>query len=238
MWLAVDSGNTRVKWARMTGDRITSHRAVEKARFALPPREQFDSIWVSHVGSRADLQRIKKALAGRGRVNFVSSQRKAAGVTNTYRTPSDLGADRWLCLLAAWRRRAVQRHGAVVVSAGTAITIDVLQADGRFVGGVILPGISLMPAALAQHTPLAAVRVRPSLAAGVPKDTAAGMAAGAVLAAVGAVIAVRRRYAPGAQVLLTGGDADLLKPHLPQAHHLPRLLFAGMMCLRREQGDE
>lgn len=242
MWLAVDSGNTRVKWARMAGDKLLSHQAVEKTRFALPRREGFDAIWVSHTGSRADLRRVKSALAGRGPVHFAVSQRRLAGLSNTYRDPAALGADRWLCLLAAWQRRAVRRRGAVVVSAGTAITIDVLQASGRFVGGLILPGLALMPLALAQHTPLPRAKATAAKAkaatavatASLPRETAAAMAAGAVFAAAGAVQAVRRRHAPGAPLFLTGGDAEALQPHLPQARLLPQLLFAGMASLRRE----
>jgi type III pantothenate kinase len=71
-------------------------------------------------------------------------------VRNLYERPEQLGPDRWAALIAA---RALHPAGAaLVVNAGTATTVDMLSADGRFLGGAILPGVELMRFVLHEHT--------------------------------------------------------------------------------------
>lgn len=230
MWLAVDSGNTRVKWALIENGRIIAQAATVKTRPRLPVDKRIQAVRVAHVGTAADLQRLQKALTGRRHVQFIRPRRVAAGMTNAYRPPQALGVDRWLCLLAAYQLPATRRRGAVVISAGTAITIDVLSAAGTFLGGIILPGLALMPAALARATPLPRVDYRQA-AAILPQNTAAAIGTGGALAAAASALALRRRHLPGARLLLTGGDAPLLQPHLPAALLKAQLLFDGMICL-------
>lgn len=238
MWLAVDSGNTRVKWAQMQGGKVCATGAAAKARFVPPRTADCSAVWVSHVGSAADWKRLQKKLAGTAPLHRVASRDRAAGVRNLYQLPQQLGSDRWLCLLAARQLPAVRRRGAVVVSAGTALTIDILHADGSFAGGWIVPGLAAMASSLARYTPLPPVQMQHAVtaASAPPRETAAAIAAGAHLAAAAAVQAARRRHAPGACIVLTGGDADLLKPHLPRARLHPQLIFQGMAALRRSRG--
>src|SRR6185436_9837669 len=78
-------------------------------------------------------------------VQWLTSRHEQCGVRNAYGEPSQLGTDRWASLIAAWR---FVRGAALVVNAGTAVTIDMLDATGVFRGGVILPGLALMASAL------------------------------------------------------------------------------------------
>jgi type III pantothenate kinase len=71
------------------------------------------------------------------------------GVRNYYADPTQLGSDRWASLIAAWR---IQRQGCIVVSAGTAMTVDALSDTGEFLGGIIVPGLQLMQNALIRGT--------------------------------------------------------------------------------------
>ena len=231
MWLAVDSGNTRLKWALMDGTRIVSQAAMAKQKPHLPSARQIDAVWISHVGSQADLARLKKNLYGMRRIHFIKSRRAAAGVYNRYRPAAALGSDRWLCLLAA--RQQQGSRPVLVVSAGTAITIDILLPTGEFSGGIILPGLALMPAALSRSTPLPSVTapVKPA-SVQPPVTTYDAIVTGTAFAAAGAVRLARRRFAPGARVLLTGGDAARLLPYITQARLVPDLLFRGIACLR------
>ena len=82
--------------------------------------------------------------------NFVRARRAQCGVINRYADAETLGNDRWAALIGA--RALCGAHAAIVLDAGTAITIDALDADGVFRGGVILPGWHSMHTALAAHT--------------------------------------------------------------------------------------
>ncbi len=243
MWLAVDSGNTRVKWALMEGTRIVQQKSMIKTRLVLPPAQQVRAVRVAHVGNASDLQRLQKALAGWRQVRFLKSRAFAGGVSNHYQSPAQLGVDRWLCLLAANHLTINQPRGVVVVSAGTAITVDVLSATGTFLGGVILPGLSAMTTALKRSTPLPAVNIPLPVThwqggEHLPQNTKAAMVGGVLLAAVGAILTVRRHYCPGGHVLLTGGDAAHLKPHLPTAQIEAQLIFHGMACLYHDNNSK
>ena len=95
------------------------------------------------------------ALAATGRtVEWISSTAAAAGVTNGYRNPAQLGADRWVAVIGAYRTWSTD---CCVVDVGTAMTVDVVTAAGRHQGGLIVPGPTLMIEALhAQTSDLAA----------------------------------------------------------------------------------
>jgi type III pantothenate kinase len=93
---------------------------------------------------------ISSLLAGRhSQVSFLHASAEACGVRNTYEHPRQLGADRWAALIGA---RALSDSACLVVCAGTATTVDLLDAAGVFRGGLILPGFDLMRAALARNT--------------------------------------------------------------------------------------
>ena len=109
-----------------------------------------------NVAGEAARVRVEAQLA-RWRVTpeWLTASAAACGVTNRYARPAQLGADRWASLVAAWRRSTATDlfpPACVVVNAGTAVTIDALDADGVFRGGLILPGMRLMLQALAENT--------------------------------------------------------------------------------------
>ncbi len=157
----------------------------------------------------------------------IASERRRAGVVNGYRQPWRLGADRWVALLGA---RALLGAGRAVcvIDAGTALTLDLLDGRGHHLGGAIVPGPELMVASLldgtggirrrAGATPDDALRARfrrASRAGAIfARDTQAGLAAGAVYAAAGAVQAMlaqaSARLGQPPALLLTGGAAGSL----------------------------
>jgi type III pantothenate kinase len=134
-------------------------------------------------------------------------------VINAYDDPARLGADRWAALIGA---RGWHAGPALVVMAGTATTIDVLDAAGRFRGGLILPGLDLMRQALARNTaglPQASGTYRD-----LPTNTDDAIESGILMATLGAIerMAARacRPVSADFCVLLSGGAADLLAPHI------------------------
>ena len=229
MWLAVDCGNSRVKWAMVDGDKISVTRAAALGRWAALRRDarRATEIWVSYVGAAKRRQELCVALKDTAPLHFAKSMSHQGGVINTYQPPQSLGVDRWLSLIAvrAWRR------DVMIISAGTAITVDALRADGMLMGGIILPGLRLAARALAARAKLPIASL--TAATNAPRNTQAAIATGAALAASGAALALRRRLLPRARIIITGGDAKTLQPWLPKmARHLPNMPINGLIQLR------
>lgn len=157
----------------------------------------------------------------------------AGGVRCAYPEPGRLGADRWAALVGA---RTLTGEACLVVDAGSAVTVDALAADGRHLGGFIVPGLALMARSLHQDTgDLAAFSA--ASATGEPEDfptdTRPAIEEGAVLAVVGLVReAAARMPGTGApKILLTGGDAARLVTHLEGAREVPDLVLQGLAGL-------
>lgn len=234
--LLIDAGNSRVKWGVRNGAGwqqrgVVEHSddALERSLAGLPvPRR----VIVSNVAGERAGQQIRAAC---GRWNavpeFIVAQQEQCGVRNGYTLPAQLGSDRWAALIAAWH------HGnaaCLVVNCGTATTVDVLSAQGVFVGGVILPGIDLMLHSLAGRT------AQLESAAGswndFPCNTADGMLTGALRATTGAI---RGMYGAlgvaGAACLLTGGAADRVVAHLDlPVVQLDDLVLQGLSIIGQE----
>lgn len=139
-----------------------------------------------------------------------------------------------MCLLGA---RARTPRATLVVSAGTAMTIDALSAAGEFLGGLILPGMALMRSALQQGTARAAAPDGSWQA--FPRCTADAAYSGIIAALLGAIraqydrLATRSGEPPGC--LITGGGAEVLLPYLAiAAEHVPMLVLEGVDRVARE----
>ena len=218
-WLAVDIGNTRAKWALGDVGAWTAHGAVPSDALGgiadslppLPPGTRVVACCVAGVKAEAAL--AAACVARRLALQWVKPVTSLLGVTNGYRQPTQLGADRWAALVAAHTDQPVHQ---LVVAAGTALTIDALGADGRFRGGVIVPGTTLMRRALEHGT--AGLRPAGGQVATLPDNTDDAIATGAVIAACGAIDrmreAMRLAGTPPARTLLTGGAAAELAPWL------------------------
>jgi type III pantothenate kinase len=165
---------------------------------------------------------------------------QACGVRNGYNRPSQLGADRWAALIAA-RRRATRDDlfpsPSVVVNAGTAVTIDAMDADGMFRGGLICAGLNLMLQALAHNT--AAMKIAPGDFQPFPRSTADALYTGAVLAIAGAVEQMRQRLHPGLpppRCYVSGDAAPEILPRLVEpVEYVEHLVLEGVVALA--EGD-
>lgn len=228
MILCLDAGNSRLKWGLFDGSDWRKQGALNYQAFddllgKLP--EQPTRILACNVAGDAARLRIE-ALANRLAIPFgwLASSAASCGVTNGYDTPEQLGADRWAALIGA---RALHSGPAVVVMAGTATTIDVLDGNGLFRGGLILPGLTLMRAALAHNTaalPNAAGHYRAQ-----PTNTGDAIVSGAIHATLGAIERLHAGQGDEALCLLSGGAATELAPHLGLPHRLiDNLVLEGL----------
>jgi len=215
MILAVDCGNSRLKWGlhekgrwRQTGTMAVSELArLENAWKRLLPADQ---VIVANVAGRSVRKRLETLFARRSIVpTWVKAKRRECGVTNGYGRPDRLGADRWAALIGAW---SILGGPCLVVTAGTATTVDILRGDGRFVGGAILPGLDLMKRSLARNTaglPLARGRFSAE-----PRNTADAIETGCLLAQAGAIERAFATVGQGAACVLAGGAARRIVRHL------------------------
>ncbi len=152
--LAIDAGNTRVKWGlfdaagSMLEQGVCRHNELISTQ--LP---QTTRIIISNVAGKSIEDKLKKALPSSS-IHWMSAQLEACGVKNCYEMPSTLGSDRWAGVIAAWH---IKHAPCVVVNAGTAVTVDALSIQpenntGIFLGGMILPGLNLMQHSLGVAT--------------------------------------------------------------------------------------
>jgi len=149
--------------------------------------------------------------------------------------PDMVGIDRLLAAVAANRIREADRP-AVVVDLGTAVTVDLISADGVFQGGAILPGIEMSSRALHDYTDLLP-RIEMSELIEPPeplgKATEPAMRSGLYWGAVGAVRELTTRMIADAsvepEILVTGGAGPVVAKLLSEsAHHVPHLTLAGI----------
>lgn len=238
MMLLVDAGNTRIKWAIVEGaawraDGALDHDEVsELASLAIEPYKPSRAVCVSVAGDRLS-QAITVTLGGAGlKTEWFRSSPACCGVSNGYEQPLQLGADRWAALVGA---RSLHGSACLVVCAGTATTIDVLDADGRFQGGVILPGEHLMRQALAGNTaqlPFAEGRYVPQ-----PRNTTDAIISGCRQAQIGAIERMFDMISdrPHAVCLLAGGGAGALEAHLPiPVRRVENLVLHGLAVAAAE----
>jgi type III pantothenate kinase len=234
--LAIDAGNSRIKWGlhadgawRTRGWTPTAQPRLEASWAGLPPPER---IVASNVAGSAVAQALEAACRlWPAPLRLIRAQAAQCGVSNGYADPGQLGSDRWAALIAA--RHLHPGRDVLVVQAGTAVTIDTLAADGRFRGGLILPGLNLMLDSLARST--AGLAPQPGKFAACPDNTADAMFSGAAHAIAGAMERAYRALAAQPVCLLSGGDMDILLPLLGiPAQTQDNLVLEGLLRIALE----
>jgi type III pantothenate kinase len=288
--LLVDIGNTRVKWARLVGGRLGEQHAEPFAgwtardfasavfgarsangasrgrvstRRVEPKRDVVERIIVSSVaGSRVDRLFAQAARQARGpKPEFVASQRRAGGISTSYVEPWRLGVDRFVMAIGA--HRLAQGRAVCIVSIGTALTIDLVDARGRHRGGAILPAPPLMIDSLLTKTDGIRRRAASNVIAGrssasgldsasvihvrrgsrsiFARTTQEAIEQGALLAAAAAVDRAideaRRTMGHTPVVLLTGGGAKAVAPLIQRPYWaVPDLVLQGLAVLAKNGG--
>ena len=237
MKLLIDFGNTRLKWATLERQRVQVRGVFAHAEcaFTTELRREWselvhvDAVLVASVVAaalEAELAALVQERFGL-QAQFLRSPAAALGLHNAYADPARLGIDRFLAMAAAHAERPCAR---VLVSVGTALTVDALDAAGIHHGGLIVASPRLMRGALLTGT------ARVGAAEGhydeMPTTTADAVVSGALDAAAGAIarfcaVATRRLGASPA-VLLTGGGADELAPLLDDAERANDLVLRGL----------
>lgn len=240
MKLLIDAGNSLVKWAILNGSELGAMQVGALGENALLPAALFDtcrpeSIVVSNVAGQRVAEGIREKARQRYGIDvwFVAAEEEAFGVRNAYARPAQLGADRWAAMIGAF----AEYGGPVcVVDAGTAFTVDVVDGEGRHLGGLIVPGIELMIASLRGRTSDIAV-LESAQPGGASKmlanNTVDALRNGALHALAGlverAITDTEARLGRKLQIVITGGDAERVRDALGlDAKYNPALVLRGL----------
>lgn len=236
--LTIDIGNSQIKWALWAGDSMTrsgacgySGQAPQNAFAVWDEVQPQQRVIVACVAGESVERALEQWMLMHWSVQpeFLRSGAKLDGVTNAYTDPSEYGVDRWAALLGA---HAHHSHPVCIIDAGTAITVDLLDADGRHHGGRILPGLNMMREALLSGT--AGIHCADGMPAVFARNTADAVSSGTLrmLQAALQEICESARQCLGShmKIIITGGmSAQIMSlPNLPEMLHEPHLVLIGL----------
>lgn len=228
MLLLIDAGNTRIKWAvaantgAIAGGWLASGLAAHADAHTLVDawREwKITRALISNVAGPAMRERLVQLLRqahSAVEAGWFASCASAAGVRSGYRNPQQLGCDRFASAIGA--RALYPGKALIVATCGTATTVDAIDPDGVFIGGMILPGLGLMATSLALNTAqLPQVGERIEIVTPFADNTHDAIISGCVAAQTGAIehaaATHEKRHGP-VQCILSGGAAGMIAPHL------------------------
>jgi len=244
-FLAMDVGNTRLKWALHAAPRRDAPVLAQGVQFLDNIETLAEGDWSQITPPRCVLGCLVAGEAVKRRVEeqmelwdvsaqWVVASSEEAGVSNGYDHPARLGADRWVAMIGAWHRalKLGPARPLVVVMVGTAVTVDALDATGRFLGGLILPGHGIMLRAMESGT--AGLSVPTGNVVDFPTNTSDALTSGGTFAIVGAVDRmlqhVRKQCGAEPLCLMTGGAGWKVAPSMTSPFELvDNLLFDGLL---------
>jgi type III pantothenate kinase len=247
--LAIDLGNTNLTFGLFEGDRLVKHWRLATRRESTPDelglsllqqiREQdLDPRAVEAVVAASVVPPMNAALQEAVQRYFgCPTLMVEPGVKTSlkihYRDPKEVGADRVVAALAAFRK-----YGGplIIIDFGTGTTFEVVSAEGDYLGGAIAPGIAISVEALFQRAArLQRVELKapPSV---IGRSTAESMQAGIIFGYVaqveGMVERIRRELGLPARVIATGGLSSLIAPETKAIDVVDdRLMLEGLRLI-------
>lgn len=252
-FLAIDIGNTRLKWAVYESLAAGAPVLAHGAEFLENIDRLADTAWAGldapghmlgcSVAADAVKRRVEEQMEELWDVpaHWVVARAAEAGLTSGYDHPTRLGADRWVAMIGARHRTlaAGPARPMVVVMVGTAVTVEAVDAHGHFLGGFILPGHGIMLRALESGT--AGLHVPTGEVREFPTNTSDALTSGGTYAIAGAIERmvqhVRRHCGEEPACYMTGGAGWKMAPHLAGPFELVEsLIFDGLLVLARERG--
>jgi type III pantothenate kinase len=250
-FLAIDVGNTRLKWALYDRPHPAATLMAHGAEFLENIDRLSEGVWAQLPAPERMLGCIVAGDAVRRRVQeqmelwdvtpqWVVSEQAEAGLVNGYDHPTRLGADRWVAMVGARQRMLAQgaARPLVVVMVGTAVTVEAIDQDGKFLGGFILPGHGIMLKALESgtaglHVPTGEVRM-------FPTNTSDALTSGGTYAIAGAcermVQHLRAHTGMEPMCVMTGGAGWKMAPSMGIEFELvDNLIFDGLLTLAQQR---
>ena len=245
-FLAIDVGNTRLKWALYESPRQGATLLAQGAEFLDHIDRLAEGAWAKLPAPKRMLGCVVAGDAVKRRVveqidelwdvpaHWVVSSAQEAGLRNGYDHPSRLGCDRWVAMIGA-RHHMLSRGPAsplIVVMVGTAVTVEAVDTDGTFLGGLILPGHGIMLRALESGT--AGLHVPTGEVRPFPTNTSDALTSGGTYAIAGAVECMVQHLARHSGMepvcIMTGGAGWKMAPSMTRPFELvDNLIFDGLL---------
>jgi len=237
MKLLLDLGNTCLKWGIAQAGEFHVQAAVDYRDTVI--ERELQAVWenlpspeklllasVGKISVKASVLSLAAELWPDCEIMQPVASAAAFGVTNAYQQPEKLGIDRWLALLAAHNHYPGSHK--CIVDCGTAVTLDMLAADGVHLGGLICPGLQTMKTALAANTAALQIQAGTTLF-GLGDNTAAAIDNGTRFAIVGMIESLLNRQTEPYQLIVCGGDGPSIAGLLQRSYILDReLVFKGL----------
>jgi type III pantothenate kinase len=244
-FLAIDVGNTRLKWALYDRPHTQANVLAQGAEFLENIETLAEGPWANLPVPTRMLGCVVAGDAVKRRVQeqmelwdiepqWVVSSSEESGITNGYDHPTRLGSDRWVAMVGARHRmltRGLQKP-LVVVMVGTAVTVEAIDQHGKFLGGLILPGHGIMLRALESGT--AGLHVPTGEVRPFPTNTSDALTSGGTYANAGAcermVQHLRDHTGQEPHGVMTGGAGWKMAPSMAiQFELVDSLIFDGLL---------
>lgn len=245
MTWVVDIGNSSINWGACRDGCITKSQSFYRTELGMA--EDLDGIWGSEPSPESIVcscvagEKIEQAFVTWCeqvwgiQPTMIRSTAQAFGVKNAYLQSDRLGSDRWSALIAVHQ---LLGEACCLVSCGTAMTIDVIEADGQHLGGLIMPGRRLMCESLSQGTAISIGESEGDNTTLFARNTADAINGGALYAMVATLDRiyddVDQAMSSPVRRVITGGDAvDVLPLLRGDILHYPDLVLQGLAIIQK-----
>ncbi len=231
----IDSGNSRVKfaihqneqWQYLSAVNFEHPQFVEQCAQILQGHS-FDKIYLANVSKGKRAEQLELFLAQSTLpIHQINTQAQLGNLKIAYPEPKQLGVDRFLSLLSA----SAESLPSIIISFGSALTLDVLTADGQHLGGLIAPSPEFQWRSMHDHFP----GLFPELGSvqDLAHNTADALTSGIALQTISLIerVIAANNKTGNARIFLTGGAAKQWLDKLPaQCTYVPDIVFHGMHC--------
>ena len=249
--LALDIGNTRLKWAHYASPLPGAELLAHGAEFLENIDKLGDDVWATLPQPTHILGCVVAGDAVKRRVEeqlelwdvtpqWVVASEAEAGLRNGYDHPARLGSDRWVAMIGAYQYMLSQgpAQPMILVMVGTAVTVEAVDASGMFLGGLILPGHGIMLRALESGT--AGLHVPTGEVKPFPTNTSDALTSGGTYAIAGAVECMvqhlRQHCGTEPKCIMTGGAAWKMAPTMTRPFELvDNLIFDGLLQMAKDR---
>ncbi|MFC3034479.1 type III pantothenate kinase [Pseudoalteromonas fenneropenaei] len=233
MKLLIDVGNTAVKLALCNGEGIQAISA-DKLDW-----DTITEVVVGKVGKSEHLTPyLAEATARQVPVYEAEVSATLGQLQCAYPQYQNLGIDRWLAVIAAYY--LYPQQACIIIDSGTATTVDVLSAQGKHLGGWIIPGLDMMMKSLTANTQKVFVDEDSPFLLALGKNTPNAVKNGCLAATLGCLYqAIHLLALPQSEVrvLCTGGYGALLQQHVAESEFIADLVLQGLAYWRLAQGN-